>query len=58
MIAVIGRTYRLLGAILKRYYGADTDEVVAKLISGVTGTTSVPISCRSTRPRPIPGRAR
>jgi phosphohistidine swiveling domain-containing protein len=41
MIAVIGRTYRLLGAILKRYYGADTDEVVAKLISGVTGNVTM-----------------
>jgi phosphohistidine swiveling domain-containing protein len=41
MIAVIGRTYRLLGALLKRYYGADTDEVVAKLISGVTGNITM-----------------
>jgi pyruvate,water dikinase len=41
MIAVIGRTYRLLGGILKRYYGADTDEVVAKLISGVTGNVTM-----------------
>lgn len=41
MIAVIGRTYRLLGAILKRYYGGDTDEVVAKLISGVTGNVTM-----------------
>ncbi len=41
MIAVIGRTYRLLGALLKRYYGADTEEVVAKLISGVTGNITM-----------------
>ena len=41
MIAVIGRTYRLLGTLLKRYYGADTDEVVAKLISGVTGNVTM-----------------
>jgi phosphohistidine swiveling domain-containing protein len=41
MIAVIGRSYRLLGALLKRYYEADTDEVVAKLISGVTGNVTM-----------------
>ena len=41
MIAVIGRTYRLLGTILKRYYGGNTDEVVAKLISGVTGNVTM-----------------
>jgi pyruvate,water dikinase len=41
MIAVIGRTYRLLGAFLKRYYGGDTDEVVARLISGVTGNVTM-----------------
>lgn len=41
MIAVIGRAYRLLGAFLKRYYGAETDEVVAKLISGVTGNVTM-----------------
>ena len=41
MIAVIGRSYRLLGALLKRYYQADTDEVVAKLISGVTGNVTM-----------------
>jgi hypothetical protein len=41
MIAVIGRSYRLLGALLKRYYEADTEEVVAKLISGVTGNITM-----------------
>jgi pyruvate,water dikinase len=41
MIAVIGRSYRLLGAMLKRFYAADTDEVVAKLISGVTGNVTM-----------------
>jgi pyruvate,water dikinase len=41
MIAVIGRSYRLLGAMLKRFYKADTDEVVAKLISGVTGNITM-----------------
>jgi rifampicin phosphotransferase len=41
MIAVIGRSYRVLGALLKRYYHADTEEVVAKLISGVTGNITM-----------------
>jgi pyruvate,water dikinase len=41
MIAVIGRSYRLLGAMLKRFYKADTEEVVAKLISGVTGNITM-----------------
>ena len=41
MIAVIGRSYRLLGALLQRFYQADTDEVVAKLISGVTGNVTM-----------------
>ncbi len=41
MIAVIGRSYRLLGALLKRFYQAETDEVVAKLISGVTGNVTM-----------------
>jgi pyruvate,water dikinase len=41
MIAVIGRSYRLLGAMLKRFYQADTEEVVAKLISGVTGNITM-----------------
>jgi phosphohistidine swiveling domain-containing protein len=41
MIAVIGRSYRVLGALLKRYYQADTEELVAKLISGVTGNITM-----------------
>ena len=41
MIAVIGRSYRVLGALLNRYYHADTEEVVAKLISGVTGNVTM-----------------
>jgi len=41
MIAVIGRSYRILGAMLKRYYQSDTQEVVAKLISGVTGNITM-----------------
>ncbi len=41
MIAVIGRSYRLLGTMLKRFYHADTSEVVAKLISGVTGNITM-----------------
>ena len=41
MIAVIGRSYRLLGSFLKRYYGKDADVIVAKLISGVTGNVTM-----------------
>jgi phosphohistidine swiveling domain-containing protein len=41
MIAVIGRTYRVLGKLLEATYGADTDEVVGKLISGVTGNVTM-----------------
>jgi rifampicin phosphotransferase len=38
---VIGRSYRVLGTILRRYYQADTEELVAKLISGVTGNITM-----------------
>jgi pyruvate,water dikinase len=41
MIAVIGRSYRVLGALLKGYYHDDTEEVVTKLISGVTGNITM-----------------
>jgi pyruvate,water dikinase len=41
MIAVIGRSYRVLGTLLRRYYQADTEELVAKLISGVTGNITM-----------------
>jgi rifampicin phosphotransferase len=41
MIAVIGRSYRLLGALLRGYYQDDTEEVVTKLISGVTGNITM-----------------
>jgi pyruvate,water dikinase len=41
MIAMIGRTYRILGALLTRLYRDKTDEVVAGLISGVTGNVTM-----------------
>jgi pyruvate,water dikinase len=41
MIAIIGQTYRLLGSLLERAYGQDTDEIVARLISGVTGNITM-----------------
>jgi pyruvate,water dikinase len=41
MIAVIGRSYRILAALLRRYYQGDTGEVVGKLISGVTGNVTM-----------------
>ncbi|MFC2046159.1 PEP/pyruvate-binding domain-containing protein [Chloroflexota bacterium] len=37
MIALIGLTYQILGSLLDRYYGEDTEELRGKLISGVTG---------------------
>src|SRR5581483_10132641 len=41
MIALIGITYQMLGSVLERYYGADSDKVRAKLISGVTGNVTM-----------------
>jgi pyruvate,water dikinase len=37
MIAVLGRTYDMLGIFLEPSFGAETEELQAKLISGVTG---------------------
>lgn len=37
LLIVIGRSYRLLGALLQRYYHTDTGEVVARLTLGVSG---------------------
>ncbi|MDL1899083.1 hypothetical protein FBQ82_22820, partial [Anaerolineae bacterium CFX7] len=41
MIALIGITYQALGSLLERYYGADTEQIRAKLISGVTGNVTM-----------------
>ncbi len=41
MIAVIGRTYRLLSSLLRRRYVTEADELCAKLISGVTGNVTM-----------------
>jgi pyruvate,water dikinase len=41
MIALIGITYQTLGTLLERYYGADSEEVRSKLISGVTGNVTM-----------------
>lgn len=41
MIALIGLTYQTLGSLLTRYYGDDSEEVRAKLISGVTGNVTM-----------------
>jgi pyruvate,water dikinase len=41
MIALTGRTYELLEAMLEPYYGAETEEVVARLISGLTGNATM-----------------
>lgn len=41
MIALIGITYQLLGTLLERYYGQETETVRARLISGVTGNVTM-----------------
>jgi len=41
MIALIGITYQMLGTLLERYYGDDTEQIRAKLISGVTGNVTM-----------------
>jgi pyruvate,water dikinase len=41
MIALIGITYQMLGTLLERYYGEDTEELRGKLISGVTGNVTM-----------------
>lgn len=41
MIALIGITYQMLGTLLERYYGDDSEPVRAKLISGVTGNITM-----------------
>lgn len=41
MIALIGITYQMLGSLLDRYYGAESEQVRAKLISGVTGNVTM-----------------
>jgi pyruvate,water dikinase len=41
MIAVIGRSYRMLGSLLERSGVEDAQEIKAKLISGVTGNVTM-----------------
>jgi len=41
MIAVIGRTYGILGKLLEGRFGEQTEELRAKLISGVTGNVTM-----------------
>jgi pyruvate,water dikinase len=41
MIALIGITYQMLGTLLERYFGEDTEELRGKLISGVTGNVTM-----------------
>ncbi len=41
MIALIGITYQMLGSLLDRYYGDESEQVRAKLISGVTGNVTM-----------------
>lgn len=41
MIALIGITYQMLGSLLERYFGDESEQVRAKLISGVTGNVTM-----------------
>jgi phosphohistidine swiveling domain-containing protein len=41
MIAFVGITYQMLGSLLERYFGEDTEELRGKLISGVTGNVAM-----------------
>ena len=41
MIAVIGITYQVLGTLLQRYFGEDTEQLRGRLISGVTGNVTM-----------------
>lgn len=41
MIALIGITYQMLGTLLEKYYGDDSEQVRARLISGVTGNITM-----------------
>ncbi|MFQ5343039.1 MAG: PEP/pyruvate-binding domain-containing protein [Anaerolineae bacterium] len=41
MIALIGRTYQMLGTLLERHFGDETEELRSKLISGVTGNVTM-----------------
>lgn len=41
MIAVIGSAYQFLGTLLHRCFGDETDELVSRLTSGVTGNVTM-----------------
>ncbi len=41
MIALIGLTYQTLGTVLEKYFGDESEQVRAKLISGVTGNVTM-----------------
>ncbi len=41
MIALIGRTYQMLGSLLERHFGDETEELRSKLVSGVTGNVTM-----------------
>ncbi len=41
MIALIGITYQMLGSLLHRYFGEETEAVRSTLISGVTGNVTM-----------------
>lgn len=41
IIAVIGISYQMLGTLLDRYFGDESEEVRSKLVSGVTGNATM-----------------
>jgi phosphohistidine swiveling domain-containing protein len=41
MIALIGITYQMLGSLLQRYFGEESEEVRSTLLSGVTGNVTM-----------------
>ena len=41
MMALIRRTYQMLGTLLERYFGEEAEEISSKLISGVTGNVTM-----------------
>src|SRR5439155_17653752 len=41
MIALIGLTYQMLGSLLRRYFGEESEQVRSQLIAGVTGNVTM-----------------
>lgn len=41
LIALVGVTYQTLGSLLERYFGEESEEIRARLVSGVTGNVTM-----------------